>query len=305
MSRTVIHTRMGQITVSTALTVLLSAGIACSQNTESDSIYLLAADTTGSPSTTSAASPPAAEATASAPFDLARQPEEHPLVPLVRALQASQAVIDESIRDYSCTLVKRERVDGQLGEYQHIFMKVMHDPFSVYMSFLQPYTGREVVYVDGQNENKLIVLEAGIKRWAGKISLDPHGSLAMKGQKHPITRVGIRNLTVELLKICEAEMRYAECDVMHNTETKIHGRPTTMIQVVHPIPRQNFRFHVARVFFDNELRVPIHFDAFGWPTQESAQPPLEESYTYQNLKINNGFTARDFDAYNNPDIFKP
>jgi len=295
---------MGQVAAAAALMVLLSAGTARCQSGTNDPSYLNAADTAGTTTTTPVASPHA-QAAATSSFDLTRQPEEHPLVPLVRALKTSQAVIDESIRDYSCTLVKRERVDGQLGEYQHIFMKVMHDPFSVYMSFLQPYTGREVVYVDGQNDNKLIVLEAGLKRWAGKISLDPQGTLAMKGQKHPITRVGIRNLTVELLKICEAEMRYAECEVMHNSETKIHGRPTTMIQVIHPIPRQNFRFHVARVFFDNELRVPIHFDRFSWPVQEGTQPPLEESYTYQNLKINNGFTARDFDAYNNPDIFKP
>ena len=52
-------------------------------------------------------------------------------------------------------------------------LKVMHQPFSVYMSFLKPYAGREVVYVDGQNDGKLIVLEAGFKRMLGKINLDP------------------------------------------------------------------------------------------------------------------------------------
>ena len=28
--------------------------------------------------------------------------------------------LDRNIRDYSCTFVKRERVDGELGEYQYI-----------------------------------------------------------------------------------------------------------------------------------------------------------------------------------------
>jgi hypothetical protein len=78
-----------------------------------------------------------------------------------------------------------------------------------------------------------------------------------------------------------------------------------MVQVVHPIARQNFKFHAARLFFDNELGVPIHFDAYSWPVKEGGEPQLEESYTYaKNLKVNNSLTARDFDANNNPDIFK-
>jgi hypothetical protein len=63
------------------------------------------------------------------------------------------------------------------------------------------------------------------------------------------------------------------------------------------------------LFLDNEFKVPIHFDAYLWPAQEGNgnedgdAPPLEESYTYQNLKLNNGFTAREFDSNNNPEIF--
>ena len=81
----------------------------------------------------------------------------------------------------------------------------MHQPFSVYMAFLKPYRGREVVYVDGQNDGKMVVLEAGFKRLLGKMNLDPNGTLAMNGQKHPITDVGIRNLTAKLIKMWEAE----------------------------------------------------------------------------------------------------
>ena len=131
------------------------------------------------------------------------------------------------------------------------------------------------------------------------------GAVAMRGQKYPITRVGVRNLTAELLRQFESEARFQECEVAHKTNMKIGGRETTMVQVTHPIPRQNFRAHVARLFFDNELGILIHYDAFGWPAQPGAQPPLEERFTYTNLKINNGYTARDFDANNNPEIFKP
>lgn len=247
---------------------------------------------------------PAAADVAKSVVDLTQKPGEHPLAPVVRVLKSTGDLIDRDIHDYSCTLVKQERVDGELGEKQFIMLKVMHQPFSVYMSFIKPYAGREVAYVDGQNSGKLIVLEAGMKHMLGKMSLDPNGSLAMSGQKHPITDVGFRNLCTKLGKMWEGEMKFAECNVTSNPDTHIANRSTTMIQVVHPVPRQDFRFHAARLFLDNELKIPVHFDAYMWPEQEGGEPLLDESYTYTNLKLNNGYTAREFDAANNPNIFK-
>ena len=239
-----------------------------------------------------------------ATFDLTQQPGEHPLAPMIRVAKETLAHIEQNVRDYSCTLVKRERVDGELGEYQHIFMKVRHEPFSVYLQFVQPFAGREVLYVDGQNGNEMVVLEAGLKRrLLGKMNLDPHGMIAMRGQKYPITKVGMKNLLTELIERGEADMQFAECEVSSDPSKQVNGRSATLIQIVHPVPRQNFRAHIVRVFMDNELRVPIHYDAFSWPPQAGGQPPLEESYTYTNLKLNNNFTARDFDS-ENPDIFK-
>jgi hypothetical protein len=246
----------------------------------------------------------AAQPVTAARLDFTKQGDEHPLMPVIRGLTASQEIMDKSIRDYSCTFVKRERVQGVLGEQQHIFMKVMHQPFSVYMLFKQPFAGREVVYVEGQNNNKIIALDVGVKRILGKIPLDPNGAMAMKGQKHPITSVGIRNLCGKLIKVHEEELKFAECEVTVNPDPTIDGRKTTLVQIIHPNPRKEFKNYVARIFFDNEHKVPIHYDAYRWPEQAGGKPQLEESYTYQNLQLNNNFTATDFDPNNNPAIFK-
>jgi Protein of unknown function (DUF1571) len=269
----------------------------------SQPVYRVANESASQPAAQTTQAPAVAPQPAAA--RLTRQGEEHPLAPCVRVLKICLDNIDKNIRDYSCTLVKQERVDGDLVEPQHIAMKLRHQPFSVYMRFLKPYQGREVLYVDGQNNNEMFVMEAGWKRTiAGKMSFAPDSAIVMRGQKYPITRVGIRNLMAQLIKYNEAEMQYAECEVSSNPDVKITGRSTTMVQVMHPIPRQNFRAHITRIFLDNELRVPIHYDNFGWPDKPGAQPPLEESYTYANLKLNNGFTARDFDS-ENPEIFRP
>jgi hypothetical protein len=237
------------------------------------------------------------------PFDFTEVPGEHPLAPVVRVMEGVLADIDKNIADYSCTLTKQERIDGELGDPQHIFLKVRNEPFSVYMRFLQPYQGREVLYVAGQNNGKLVALDGGFKRNFGKLNLDPEGTVAMNGQKYPITRVGIRNLVAEYIRTAEADMKYGECQVSTDPNQEVDGRPATLIQAMHPVPRREFRGYMARVFLDNELRVPIHYDAYTWPEQQGKKPPLIESYTYRELKINNGFTAQDFDK-DNPQIFQ-
>ena len=242
-------------------------------------------------------------AAAAKPFDLTQQPGEHPLTPVIRVWKEVLAHIDSNVRDYSCSFEKRERLEGRLGEKQIISMKVRHQPFSVYMFFHQPYQGREVLYIDGQNNNELTVLEAGFKRRLGPMNLDPNGWLAMRGQKYPITKVGIRNLMAEAIAYAEADTKFGECDVKTDLNTNIDGRPTTLVQIQHPVPRREFRAYITRIFLDNELRVPIHYDAYMWPEAQGQSPPLEESYTYRNMKLNVGLTADDFDP-KNPAIFK-
>lgn len=282
-----------------SLSLVCVAAIAEEQGQPSQPVYRVANE--GEAAAVPAEAP---AATPTGTFDLTQQPGEHPLAPVVRVCQASLDHMRQNVRDYSCTLVKKERVDGELGEEQHIYMKVREEPFSVYMQFLQPYQGREVLFVDGQLDNEMLVLEAGFKRkLLGKMQLDPEGMVAMRGQKYPITKVGITNLLTQLVERSQADMKYGECEVKTNPDMAINGRSTTMIQAIHPVPRQNFRTHIARVFIDNELKVPIHYDSFMWPVA-GGQPPLEESYTYTNLKLNNNFTARDFDS-TNPEIFKP
>ena len=55
----------------------------------------------------------------------------------------------EKLQDYSATLAKRERIGGKLLDYEYMFVKVRHNPFSVYMYFLAPadLKGQEVIYI--------------------------------------------------------------------------------------------------------------------------------------------------------------
>jgi len=126
--------------------------------------------------------------------------------------------------------------------------------------------------------------------------------MAMKDQKYPIMKLGIKELTKELILVASNDVKYDECEVK-NSQRLLNGRQVTLLEVTHPVPRRNFRFYKARVFIDNELRLPIRYAAYLWPERPGEAPPLEEVYTYLKLKINNGFTDLDFDK-DNPAIFK-
>lgn len=250
----------------------------------------------------------AAVAASESPFDLTQRPGEHPLMPALRLAEQQVKQIDANIQDYSAILYKQERIDGELQEQEVAFVKVRHQPFSVHMFFLAPHKGRECLYVAGPNGEKseLHARDSGFRKKLGVFKLDPDGRLAMAGQKYPITKLGIRNLTTELVAVASNDVNYGECEVRTLQTTIGAGgdkRPVTVIEVVHPTPRKNFRFHKAQVFIDNQLGVPIRYAAYLWPQNPGDEPPLEEAYTYMNLKVNNGFTDADFNP-ENPELFK-
>lgn len=227
-------------------------------------------------------------------------PGEHPLAPAVR--WAKQGLVElEKIEDYCATLVKRERNGSQPGEYEYIFVKIREKPFSVYLHFLGPQSleGQEVIYVEGQNDGKMLAHGAGMqKSLFGTVAIRPDGFIAMRGQHYPITDIGILNLIRRLIEVGEKDMQFDECEVKYFEDAKINGRPCTCVQVVHPVPRKDFIFHIARIFLDKELNIPVRYAAYDWPTEEGGKPQLIEEYTYLNLKANNGFTDADFDIHN-------
>ncbi len=232
--------------------------------------------------------------------DLNPRPGEHPFAPAVRWAQQGLKHI-EQIQDYSCILVKRERVNGKLQDYQYMYLKVRHRPFSVYIYFLHPkeVKGQEVIYVQGRNGGNILAHGTGIRALVGTVSLRPDSPLAMNGNRYPITEVGILNLTRRLLEVGMADMKHAEAQFQWFRGARVNNRRCICMEFVHPHPRPHFRFHIARIYVDEELNLPIRYESYTWPTSPGGKPLLLEEYTYTRLKLNNGFTDLDFDI-NNP-----
>jgi hypothetical protein len=245
----------------------------------------------------------AAQAASVAPQLGPAQGNEHPLMPALRWAYSGVGNI-EKLQDYSARLAKRERIGGKLLEYEQMFVKIRHKPFSVYMYFLSPSAvkGQEVLYVQGQNEGNMFAHGVGMQNTMfGTLKLKPDGPIAMRNERYPLTELGILNLTNRLVDVAKEDIKYGECEVKFYKGANISGRVCTCIEVMHPVPRRNFLFHLARIFVDDELNVPIRYESYDWPKEPGAKVGVEqlgEEYTYLDMKLNNGFTDADFDKQN-------
>jgi len=236
---------------------------------------------------------------------------KHPLDPALEIATESLNLIRQTVDDYTCRIIKQERVHGELQPPEYMDAKIrtrkvedgkVTKPLSVYMRFVAPKNveGREVIWVEGKNSNKLRAHEGGTAgRFLPSVWLDPDGALAMRGQLHPIYDIGIENLVLKLIERGTKEKKFPECDVEFIQGAKINGRGCTLLKVIHPVQRPHFEFNKAEIFIDDELKVPIRYAAYFWPAKPGEPEPVLEAYTYLNLKINVGLKDADFDP-NNP-----
>ena len=229
--------------------------------------------------------------------------------PLDAVLQMATAALEhmqQEVSDYTAILEKQERVDGELGEIQRIELKVMtprderlpaRDKLHAYFRFLEPsrIKGREVIWVEGGNSNKLVAHEAGLMN-VMRVKLDPEGPLAMLGNKYPASTVGLETL---LRKLIETGLRDRDVPTVQVTieDITFEAVKAKRIVVVHPEPLPDVDFHRAEIVMDPQRQVPLSFTSHLWPSTPGAEPPLEERYVYHDLRLNVGLTAEDF----NPD----
>ncbi len=238
----------------------------------------------------------------------------HPLDSVLKLAREALQKMQSEVDDYAGRLIKRERIKGVLGNEVQMDFKIrtrresegkVVRPLSAYLKFLEPKSarGREVIWIEGANGNKLTGHEGGYLNLV-RVELEPTGVLAMMDNKYPITEIGLTRLVEKLIEKGERDRKIGPCEVRIVEDQRVGDRTCRLIQVTHPIPDSRFDFHIAQIFIDTERMIPLRYAAFLWPKEAGEEPPLEEEYTYLDVKLNVGLTDRDFDpdnpAYNYP-----
>lgn len=222
---------------------------------------------------------------------------EHPLTPALRHAKSCLGKARE-MRGYECTFSKKEVVGNELIS-QTMKMKVRHEPFSVYMLFMEPSKGREVIFVEGKNDNKLQVHETGLASLIGTLSLAPEDSRVMAENRYPITRAGLKKMLESVVLQWEEETKYGETDVKYFEDAKVGDYKCRVIESSHPQPRKQFKFHMTRLWIDEKSGLAVRVQQFGFPKKKDAKAPMLEDYAFTAIKPEVRLSDRDFDV-NNP-----
>ena len=232
---------------------------------------------------------------------------EHPFDPLLIVARTCLETIDRDIRDYSATLISQVRVKGELMPPRKLACKIRHPsddpsdlvPFSVYTRFKEPtrIAGQEAIWVEGWNEGNLVAHLTGLAN-VKRFYLAPESSYAMEGNRYPIYEIGFRNLLAKMVEVGLRDREHGECQVTVKKNLEIDGRPCTMLEVQHPVKRDHFEFHIARIYIDDEREFPLGYEGYLWPKEEGGEPELLEKYFYTEVQTNVGLQDIDFDPAN-------
>ncbi|HUP81646.1 MAG TPA: DUF1571 domain-containing protein [Pirellula sp.] len=242
----------------------------------------------------------------------------HPLDPLLDFARAALRNHFQKHQDYTAILIKRERVGGKLVAETKMALKlkygkrkgaeILERPVSVYLKTLEPKSqaGREVIWVQGRNDNKLTVHEAGL---LGLITVDllPESRLAMAGNRYPITEIGIEKLLGKLIEKGERDRLLGPATIRTTEKVAFDGKTCRLIEVIHESPTAvingktvEFEYYLAQIYIDYERLLPLKYVSFSWPKAPGDAPELIEEYTYQDVSLNVGLSESDFDP-KNPD----
>ena len=228
--------------------------------------------------------------------DLNAQGKAHPLLKAIDYATASRNKV-QKLGTYEAVFTKKEIIGRKMISHK-MQVKIRSKPFSVYMKFVEPYAGREVVFNEGKNANKLTVKPVGIKALLGSLELAPNSSTVMAENRHEITSMGMERTVDGLIKQWKAELGYGGVEVKYYPNAKIADRSCKVIEVTHPKPFKQFKFHKSRLYIDAEKGLPVRVEQFGFPVTAGAKPPIVEQYTYSSIRGNERLADLDFSTRN-------
>jgi hypothetical protein len=207
------------------------------------------------------------------------------------------------VPDYCATFTKQERIGGDLSEVQQISLKLRHEPLSIYMKWRSGFTGQQVIYVEGQNDGRMLVKAGGIKGRLGTLSLDPNSALAMSQSRHPCTMVG-------LMKAAERILQYQKATVERGTgftcelrdDAEFDSRPCYRFLAQYDSPEYSQEYRKSEILVDKQLSMPVSVMNFTWAKDADPatldEQTLIEHYMYTEIQVQQQFADLDFSRQN-------
>lgn len=201
-------------------------------------------------------------------------------------MERMAAAYDE-ITDYSALFLKRERINGRLRPLEKIELR-FQEPFKVYLGWVEPNKGRVVVYVEGENENKMLVNPGGLLKYV-RLALEPSSYLAKRDAHHSILQAGIQNTIAHVMKEYRRGMELNQVTAHFRGQAEVDGRLAYHLEFIYPAdPSAGYYAYRGEIWIDQEYYLPTRLRIYNWDNE------LYEYYEYHRLQLNPGLDETAF-----------
>jgi hypothetical protein len=140
----------------------------------------------------------------------------------IQFLEACIARDEREVTGYRCTLIKQERINGELHKPEEVRVAFRQKPFSVLMEWRKNENkAKRVLFVKGENNDKLLVLPAGLAALSGLWERPVDGAEARESSRYPISEFGIRIGMLRTLSAWRAAQERGKLKVKYGDEKKV------------------------------------------------------------------------------------
>ena len=209
-----------------------------------------------------------------------------------------------SLPSYEVTFSKRERIGGEMMDQQVIDLKVRHEPFSLYMKWRVGDKGRQLLYVDGQNDGRAVVKLGGLKgRFLPAINIDPAGSRALAESRHPITNAGMLSMTEKIIDRRRMDLERGSGLNCRLIDNQTFGDRTCYCFVAQWDPAKRIgEYRKTVIMTDKTHSVPIAIRNYQWAEDTEGMSPEEldeftliEDYSFCDVCFETKLAAESFE----------
>ena len=205
---------------------------------------------------------------------------------MLQSLLARAEAAYSRVDNYVSIFIRQERVGGKLGPRERIRLSFRKNPWSIHLVWLsKPKAGRQLIFVPGHYDNKIHGREP---TFFGSIPLkmDPHGNLARRNSRHPITEAGIGSM---IKRFRRDVARLKRGGTIRYVGLEAHGSSSRPMHHVQSVSANQWR---RDLYFDTQSSLPILLEV------SDSNGERLEFYSFGNFNMN-------VPELNNPDAFNP
>ncbi|MDY6914566.1 MAG: DUF1571 domain-containing protein [Planctomycetota bacterium] len=222
--------------------------------------------------------------------DVAAKLEELAKTDHIALLEYCHENYQHQYRDYTCTLIKQERINGTLRPEQWISSKFMDEPFSVALKWTKNAPiGEQVIFVKGKYNDQMLVRPKGllILLTGGPVLRKPDGDEALKNTLRPVNQFGFECSLENLLNVYRQAKAEGDLKESFGGYAEIAGRKAVVL--VRYLPAENdYPACKTLTYIDVEYLLPICVEGYDWDDQLSCR------YLFKDIKFNVGLGPDDF-----------